>query len=108
MEMNNPEAIERFRIKKMRRAIYENGRKLMTVDDRPDEFFDVQKDYFETNNLLDSPIGYENDILGLERKLEDFTLVQEAHRSGTAAGKEVDYSDNPELLERLRALGYID
>ncbi len=108
MEMNNPEAIERFRIKKMRRAIYENGRKLMTVDDRPDEFFDVQSDYFETSNLLDNPFGYENDILGLERKLEDFVLVQEAHRSGTIAGKEQDYSNNPELLERLRALGYID
>jgi len=108
MAMNNPEAIERFRVKQMRRAIYEDGRKLMTVADRSDEFFDVRLDYFEHNNLLDNPFGYENDILRLERQLEDFVLVAEAQRDGTAAGKHIDYSNNPELLDRLRALGYLE
>jgi hypothetical protein len=34
--------------------------------------------------------------------------MAEAHRDGTTAGREIDYSDNPELLERLRGLGYIE
>lgn len=107
MEMNNPEAIEPFRVRMMRRAIYDGGHKLMTVDGRPDEFFDVAHDPFEETNLLDAP-GYENDILRMERMLEEFVVVAEAHRDGTAAGRELDLSDNPELLERLRGLGYIE
>jgi arylsulfatase A-like enzyme len=108
MEMSNPEAIEKFRVRQLRRALYNNGGKLMTVDDRPDEFFDVRRDPTEDNNLLDSPLGYENNILQTENKMEDFVALMEAHRSGTASGKQIDYSDNPELLERLRGLGYIE
>lgn len=108
MEMNNPDAIEEFRVRMMRRAIYDGGHKLMTVSERPDEFFDVHKDYAEETNLLDNPFGYENNILSLEKALEAFVVVQEAHRDGTAAGETLDYSNNPELLERLRSLGYIE
>jgi arylsulfatase A-like enzyme len=108
MEMNNPEAIEPFRVKLMRRAVFEDHAKLMTVNDRPDEFFDINKDRAETHNLLDNPAGYENDILRLERKLESFISLAEAHRDGTAAGNEIDFSSDPELLERLRGLGYIE
>ena len=108
MEMNNPDAIEEFRVRMIRRAIYDGGHKLMTVSNRPDEFFDVKKDYAEGTNLLDNTFGYENSILSLEKALEDFVVVQEAHRDGTAAGATLDYSNNPELLERLRSLGYIE
>mgnify|MGYP000605791849 CR=1 FL=1 len=108
MEMNNPEAIERFRVRRMRRAIYSDGVKLMTVDDRPDELFDVRADYFEEHNLLDRPSGYENAVLALQKQLDEFVLVAEAQRDGTTAGREIDYSSNPELLERLRGLGYVE
>ena len=92
----------------MRRAIYEGSNKLMTVDDRSDEFFDVSDDPAEVDNLLDRPQGYENSILQMENKIEDFITIMEAHRSGTVSGERIDYSDNPELLERLRGLGYIE
>lgn len=108
MEMNNPEAIEPFRVRQMRRALFNDHRKLMTLADRPDEFFDVAQDRLETRNLLDNPLGYEQDILAMERELEDFIAVHEAQRDGTAAGAELDFSNNPELLERLRGLGYIE
>lgn len=108
MELNNPEAIDTFRVRMMRRAIYDGGYKLMTVSDRPDELFYMPDDPFETKNLLDNPVGHEKEVLRLERALEDYIVLAEAHRDGTAAGKEIDLSDNPELLERLRGLGYIE
>jgi uncharacterized sulfatase len=108
MKLNNPEAIDAFRVKMMRRAIYDGGYKLMTVSDRPDELFYLPDDPFETQNLLDNPVGHEKEALRLERELEDYIVLAEAHRDGTAAGKEIDLSDNPELLKRLRGLGYIE
>jgi arylsulfatase A-like enzyme len=108
MEMTNPEAVESFRLHKMRRAIYGDGHKLMTVAGQPDEFFAVRQDPFENDNLLDNPLGLENDIIRLQRRLEDFVILHEAHRDGTAPAGTIDYSDNPELLERLRGLGYIE
>lgn len=108
MEMTDREAIERFRIRQVRRAIYQGDAKLMTVGGRTDEFFNVRSDPMETVNLLNQPIGYENDILRMEKLLDEYILLSEAHRDGVAPGARVDYSDNPELLERLRGLGYIE
>ncbi len=108
MEMSHPDAIEEFRVRMMRRAIYNSHTKLMTVDGKPDEFFDVRQDYFELENLIDSPTGYENELVNLQQRLEEYIVVAEAHRDGTAAGEEIDYSDNPELLDRLRGLGYLE
>ncbi|NDJ52732.1 MAG: sulfatase [Chloroflexi bacterium] len=108
MQMSNPEAVEQFRVKEMRRAIYNGSTKLMRVGGRSDEFFDIEQDPAELSNLLDSPIGYENQIIQLERNMDEFVTIQEAHRTGTADSESIDYSDNPELLERLKALGYIE
>jgi len=108
MEVNHPAAVERFRVREVRRAIYSERGKLITVGDRPDEFFDVHGDPLESTNLLERPYGYENEILSLEHRLEDFITVQQARRDGSPGAGRLDYSNNPELLERLRGLGYIE
>ncbi len=108
MEMSNPEAIERFRVREIRRAIYGHGTKLMTVGNHLDEFFDIEQDPLEETSLLDRPDGFENEVLGLDRELSEFIAEVEAQRDGTASGGHLDYSNNPELLERLRGLGYIE
>ena len=108
MEVNHPAAVERFRVREIRRAIYSEKGKMITVGDQPDEFFDVHGDPFEKTNLLERPYGYENEVLRLERELEEFITIQEARRDGTASAGRLDYSNNPELLERLRGLGYIE
>jgi hypothetical protein len=106
--MSVPAVIEQFRVRSMRRAIFDDGGKLMTVGDKADEFFYVQRDPFEDMNLLDNPIGFENHIIRMENKLESFIAIAEAQRNGITSHGRVDYSDNPELLERLRGLGYIE
>jgi hypothetical protein len=106
--MQHPDAIDQYRIRQTRRAIYDSGRKLIKVGETSENFYDVWQDYFETNNLLDNPFGYENDVIRMERKLDEFIVLTEAQRDGTTAGKQIDYSSNPELLERLRALGYLE
>lgn len=108
MKVNNPDEIDRFYCNSMRRAIYNSHTKLTMLDDQPFEFFDVNEDYLELNNLVDNPFGYENDLLNLQKQLEEFVIIQDAHRNGTVAGAHIDYSDNPEILERLRKLGYIE
>lgn len=108
MEVNNPRDIDRFYCRSMRRTLYNSRTKLTMLDGRPFEFFDVREDLLEMNNLIDNPFGYENDLLHMQKKIEEFTVIQEAHRDGTAAGAQIDYTDNPEILERLRKLGYIE
>jgi uncharacterized sulfatase len=108
MKMTHPEAIDRYRVNQHRRSLHAGNLKLITVGGRSDEVFDLAKDPGETVNLLDNPFGYENDILRLERQMEEFMVVAQAHRDGIAPGDRIDYSDNPELLERLRGLGYIE
>ena len=103
-----PPSIDRYRVRRMRRAIYADDMKLMSVGGQPDEMFNVKDDPAELNNILDNPFGYENKILELQKQLEDYVLISEAHRDGGAKAENIDYSDNPELLERLRGLGYIE
>jgi uncharacterized sulfatase len=108
MEMNNPEAIDMFRVRKLRRSLFEGSYKLMDVGGQSDEFFDISTDPYELTNILDNPFGYENDIIRMERRLQEFAAELEGHRDGVMAGDQIDYSNNPELLERLRGLGYIE
>lgn len=108
MEANSPAAIEQFRVRQTRRAIFADGLKLLTVGEQPDEFFNTRRDPFENHDLLSQPAGYEKQMLQMQRDLESFVAVSEARRNGVTAGSVVDYSNNPELLERLRGLGYIE
>ncbi len=108
MEMNNPQAIEQFRVREVRRALYAEGSKLMAVGERSDEFFDMRTDPTEMVNLLDRPVGYENAIIRMERSLDGFLAAAEERRAGTARGADRDYSHDPQILERLRGLGYIE
>lgn len=108
MKLNNPEAIDEFRVRMMRRALYQDDYKLMTVDERPDELFNMSADRYEETNLLNGGVGHESQVLKMQHALEDYVVLAEAHRDGTAAGRNIDYSNNPELLKRLRELGYIE
>lgn len=104
MEKQNPEAIDRFRCRDNRRAIYQGVKKLITVGDAPAELFDVCADPAEVNNRITE----EPELAAhLNRRLK--TALQEA-RSHRWHGREddVDLSGRNQLSERLRRLGYVE
>ena len=105
MESMNRDAIDTFRCRMMRRAIYRGQRKLITVGDRPDELFDVVDDPGETRNLLgENP----NEVAQLEHVLASFVKESEERRPGNWEESRQVNLDDEALADRLRALGYIE
>lgn len=111
IEKRQPALLEQYRCLATRRAVVQqtdqdgqtSTHKLIQLDDVPDELFDLVADAAEATNVIDS------------RPLTTTTLAQEAKRQVTAVERqrdnlssttEVEIDSN--LLQRLRALGYID
>ncbi len=104
MEREDPEAIETYRCRMMRRAAYHDRYKLITVGDQPDELFDVVSDPGELENLLERRPEVVSD---LHASLEDFVAEAEARRP-VAAGRGTLKLETDDLAERLRGLGYLE
>jgi len=105
MESNDPQAIDRFRCRSMRRAAYREQYKLITVADQPDELFDVIEDPAEVNNLI---VERPDVTADLDRRLGLFLSEAESRRPGNRETAQMCLEDEAELIERLRGLGYID
>lgn len=105
MENQNRDAIETFRCRSMRRAAYRGRYKLITVDDEPDELFDVVDDPSETRNLLAEQPG---PATQLQNALTAFVQESEARRPANWEKARKLSLDDEEITERLRALGYIE
>jgi hypothetical protein len=105
MENFDRAAIDTFRCRSMRRAVYRGRYKLISVDDQPDELFDVVDDPGETHNLLSGNLveaSQLRSILG--------TFVQQAHErrpKNWEMSRQLSLDDEA-LADRLRALGYIE
>ena len=105
MESMNPDAIDTFRCRLMRRAVYRGHRKLITVGDKPDELFDVADDPNEVSNLLGE---HPNEVAQLESVLATFVQQSEERRpSNWEASRQLSLDDEA-LADRLRALGYLE
>jgi arylsulfatase A-like enzyme len=105
MQNLDPAAIDTFRCRSMRRAVYRGQYKLITVGDEPDELFDVVEDPGETRNLLDSQRG---EVAQLGSILTTFVeQAQERRPSHWEASRQLSLDDEA-LADRLRALGYIE
>jgi uncharacterized sulfatase len=105
MENMNRTAIDTFRCRSMRRAVYRERYKLITVDDEPDELFDVVDDPGETQNLLDS---YPGEAGQLRTMLNTFVQqAQERRPKNWEVSRQLRLDDEA-LTDRLRALGYIE
>lgn len=107
VEERDPEAVAAWRCRAVRRAIYDGTRKLITVDDEPEEVYDVARDPEElTNRIADEP--------ELAGRLSDAlrALVARAQAEGPepppSAGTPTSLTENRRVSERLRRLGYIE
>jgi uncharacterized sulfatase len=105
MNTLNPQAIDTFRCKSMRRAAYRDRLKLIMVGDEVDELFDVIADPSELDNLLSSQ---PEAVAELEQALSDFVVWAEGRRPANwEASGQVDLQDEA-IADRLRSLGYLE
>ena len=105
MENNDPESIETYRCRSMRRAAYRDNYKLITVGDEPDELFDVIADPGE----LDNQIGQEPGVaMEMNQLLAGFRQDVEMRRPTQWEESRLQLEDDEVLMERLRRLGYVD
>lgn len=105
MESMNPDAINTFRCRSMRRAVYLGRRKLITVGEKPDELFDVFDDPGETRNLLNENL---KEVTQLESALSAFVQQAQERRPGNWEASHQLSLDNKAVADRLRALGYLE
>lgn len=105
MENMDPAAIDTFRCRLMRRAVYRGRHKLITVGDEPDELFDLVEDPGETRNLLHNHL---DEVAQLGGMLTTFVEQAQERRPGNWEASRQLSLDDEALTDRLRALGYIE
>jgi arylsulfatase A-like enzyme len=105
LEHRCPAAVERLRLRSVRRAVIAGERKLITLDEgegaQVESLYALDSDPFETRNLA-AAADAQTEIAALKRQLDAFT-AEIGHVHAPAAP-----ANSPEVLERLRALGYIE
>lgn len=99
-----PEIIEKFRLRQMRRAIVQDQFKLIQIDDEPDELFDLEHDQLELDNVVDT----HERRSPLNQQLNRMVGTVESQRDSLLAGMPLDIEQDPELVQHLRGLGYIE
>ncbi len=105
MEDRQPELIERFRCRDIRRAIVQNEFKLIQIEAIPEELYDLTADALE----LDSILERERPLTArLNQQINRVVGVVEGQRDNLLAGVPLDIDQDPELIQHLRGLGYID
>ncbi|MBN1873203.1 MAG: sulfatase [Anaerolineae bacterium] len=106
MEHQAPAAIDTFRCRFPRRAVYQGMDKLVTVGDAPDELFDMRRDPAELHNLLPDKPNLASD---LDTLLQEAVAVAKSRRPANGhPNANVDLEADRDLAERLRGLGYIE
>ncbi|MDF1512644.1 MAG: sulfatase [Anaerolineae bacterium] len=106
IEGKDPTLVEQFRCLATRRAIYNGPQKLITVDDRPEELYDIAQDPSELDNrIADFPDLVDELDARLQHNLE--IARTRRHHNGHDSPK-VNVHDNSEVADRLRQLGYIE
>lgn len=100
LEHRSPSLIEQLRLTLVRRAAYDGGHKLTVVGSQVDALYQLQDDPLETRNVAgDNPVL----VNMLHHKLDQFVHTSQQHYQ---AGSRGEVSD--EVLDNLRALGYIE
>ncbi len=101
LKHRSPSLIERLRLMQIRRAVYQDAYKLATVGERIEGLFHIPSDPLELHNLAPNQ---PNTAADLEKQLNQFMLNIAGMGRDSAATLDAD----DEVLDNLRALGYIE
>jgi len=104
MENEDKEMIDRFRCRSMRRAVYRERYKLITVGGEPDELFDVIDDPGEVNNLIRERPRVAVELYEL---LVSFVARAKDRQPANWQASRLRLEEDEEVTERLRGLGYL-
>jgi uncharacterized sulfatase len=112
IEKRQPELLEAYRCLSVRRAVVQEkgvgeaeavSHKLIQVDEKLDELFDLAHDPLESENLLaERPSITEP----MQKELNRLMTAVSQQKAQVTAGSQIELDDN--VTRRLRALGYID
>jgi hypothetical protein len=106
MAQRNPEAVEAFRCRSTRRAVYAGRHKLLSVDEQAEELFDLEADPAELDNRF---ADWSELAAQLEAQLETCLMAaRERRHVGDDPEQRVDLEKDAQLTRRLRALGYLE
>jgi arylsulfatase A-like enzyme len=97
--------VARFRCREVRRALYEDDHKLITVGDAPEELYNVRDDPAELSNRIAAMPELADH---LNRRLQGVLAEAFARRPSQIPSPDVKLDGNQLLSERLRRLGYIE
>jgi arylsulfatase A-like enzyme len=101
IEHRNPSVIERMRLREVRRSIYDGNYKLIICGEKVESLYNIAADPAETRNLIaNDPTR----LAEMQRKLTAFIQQFEPSPKPDPATNE----DDEQVLEHLRALGYIE
>lgn len=101
LQHRSPAVIERLNLTQVRRGVYEGAHKLAVVQNKVEGLFDISADPAETRDMSTSQP--ERAAL-LQRKIAAFVTHAERWRANSEAFGEM----GAEVVDNLRALGYID
>ena len=106
METHVPHLIETFHCNFNRRAVYMGQHKLARIDGVQDEVFDLDTDPGEVNNLSRRQPELTGKLVG---KLDAFMAQALARRPDNwEANQTINLEEDENLMNQLRALGYIE
>ena len=112
IEKRQPELLESYRCLAVRRAVVQEKalheaeavpHKLIQVDEKLDELFDLAHDPLESENLLAKRPSITEPM---KKELSRMMTAVSQQKAQASAGSQIELDDN--MTRRLRALGYID
>jgi arylsulfatase A-like enzyme len=103
LEHRSPAVIEQLSLRQVRRTIYNDSYKLITIDKDVESVYNIAHDPFETRNLS-TDVELREHMADMQRKVNLFVQQAESGRADVDQVSQV----SPEVMERLRALGYIE
>jgi uncharacterized sulfatase len=101
LEHHNPAALEKLRLRQVRRGVYDGIHKLTVVQDEVEALYDTQADPGE---LADIAASQPDLTQRLQAKMADFVKISEAYTVPHNGHGDIDES----VKDSLRALGYME